>query len=126
MRVVQKIDRIVAEQLRAEGLTLAQFDVLAHVGAHEGLTQQALADGLLVTKGNVTQLLTRLEGRGLLERQPEGRSKRLFLTAAGRALYQRVIPRHEALIAAQFKVLLPSEQRGLLRLVRRLDQSLGR
>jgi DNA-binding MarR family transcriptional regulator len=46
------------------GLNNAQFDVLAHVGAVEGMTQQELADSILVTKGNVALLLDRVEGRG--------------------------------------------------------------
>src|SRR3712207_8018674 len=57
----------------------AQFDVLAHVGAAEGITQQQLADSLLVTKGNIAQLLDRMQKRGLIERRPQGRINRLFL-----------------------------------------------
>src|SRR6185312_3683449 len=72
-RVYQKIDRASAEQLRRWGLSVAQFDVLAHIGAREGLSQQQLADSLLVTKGNVTQLLHRLEHDGLVRRCQEGR-----------------------------------------------------
>lgn len=60
-RVYTAIDRRTAQFLRRFDLTTAQFDVIAQVGAHEGLTQQELAEALLVTKGNVTQLLDRLE-----------------------------------------------------------------
>ncbi len=55
-RVVQKIDRAQSAYLRSWDLNTAQFDVLAHVGAHKGITQQELADSLLVTKGNISQL----------------------------------------------------------------------
>ncbi|HEY8492104.1 MAG TPA: MarR family transcriptional regulator, partial [Dehalococcoidia bacterium] len=87
-RVFQRLERALVQQLRAWDLSLAQFDLLAHVGAAEGLTQQELADRLLVTKGNVCQLLEKLERRGLVVRRPEGRANRLFLTPAGRALFQ--------------------------------------
>src|SRR5215212_12107013 len=72
LRVVQKVERDLAGQLKLWGLNNAQFDVLAHVGAAEGITQQELADSLLVTKGNVTQLLDRVEERGLISRRREG------------------------------------------------------
>src|ERR671919_2294595 len=77
MRVYQKVDRISSEHLKHWDLSVAQFDVLAHVGASEGMTQQELADSLLVTKGNVCQLLGKMEQRGLISRRHEGRTKRL-------------------------------------------------
>src|SRR3712207_5951052 len=67
LRVQLKVERALGEQLRGWGLNNAQFDVLAHVGADEGITQQELADSLLVTKGNVAQLLDRMQKRGLIE-----------------------------------------------------------
>ena len=125
LRVGQKVDRDLVAQLRRWDLNLAQFDVLAHVGASAGITQQSLADSLLVTKGNVAQLLSRMEGRGLVERRPEGRTNRLFLTGEGRRLFDEAVPAHEALIAERLSVLSPEEQRQFLELLRKLDRALG-
>jgi DNA-binding MarR family transcriptional regulator len=124
-RVFHKIERASVEQMRAWDLSIAQFDVLTKVGASEGITQQQLADRLLVTKGNICQLLDRMEARGLLERHQEGRANRLFLTEAGRALWHEVVPPHEALIARLMGELSPEEQAQLLPLVRKLDRALG-
>ena len=123
-RVFAKIERRAVEQLRPHGLSYGQFDVVAHVGAAPGITQQALADALLVTKGNVCQLLDKLEAAGLLVRRPEGRTNRLFLTDKGRTVYADVVPEHEALIADQLSALDIDAQRHLLRLLRRLDHTL--
>src|ERR671914_1371092 len=79
-RIFQRVERNSGEHLRGWDLNVAQFDVLAHVGASEGMTQQELADSLLVTKGNVCQLVDKLEDRGLISRRHEGRSNLLFLT----------------------------------------------
>src|SRR3712207_3608188 len=92
-RVFQRVERDWGEHLRGWDLNVAQFDVLAHVGASEGMTQQELADSLLVTKGNVCQLLDRMEGRGWISRRQEGRANRLFLTGKGRRLFDEVVPR---------------------------------
>ena len=124
-RVFQKMDRASAEHLGDFGLSMAQFDVLAQVGAAEGLTQQELADSLLVTKGNVCQLLDRMEGRGLILRQGEGRVNRLFLTDAGRKLFAEAVPAQEAMVARKFSALSPEEQAKLLELLRKLDHALG-
>lgn len=125
-RVFQKVDRVATESLRWRQLSPAQVDVLAKVGSSEGISQQELADALLVTKGNVCQLLHKMEGSGLLERRPDGRVNRLFLTDQGRRLYDEVVPRHDAMLAEQFNTLSEADQRALLRLLRQIDHSLER
>jgi MarR family transcriptional regulator, 2-MHQ and catechol-resistance regulon repressor len=124
LRVSQKVERDLAGQLRLWGLNNAQFDVLAHVGAAEGMTQQELADSLLVTKGNVAQLLDRMERRGLIERRSQGRTNRLFLTDEGWLTFAEVVPAHEALIDERLSVLSEEEQKQLFELLRRLDRAL--
>ncbi len=124
LRVEQKVARTLSEDLKRWELNLAQFDTLAHVGAAEGLTQQELADSLLVTKGNVCQMLDRMERRGLLVRRREGRTNRLFLTAEGRRLFEEVVPAHENLVARQLSVLAPGEQTHLVRILGKLDRAL--
>ena len=126
LRVSQKVERELGLRLRRYGLNNAQFDVLAQVGAAEGLTQQELADGLLVTKGNVAQLVARLEGRGVIERRPQGRTNRLYLTEEGRELFETAVPEHEALVDERLSALTQDEQRALHDLLRKLDRSLDR
>jgi DNA-binding MarR family transcriptional regulator len=123
-RVFQKVERDSSEHLRGWDLSVAQFDVLARVGATEGIVQQELADALLVTKGNVCQLLDRMEDRGLISRRQEGRANRLFLTDAGRRLFAEVVPAHEVVIAERFSVLSKKEQERLRQLLHKLDKAL--
>lgn len=123
-RVFQKLDHLAVEQMRSQDLSLAQFDVLAQVGSHEGLTQQELADHLLVTKGNISQLVEKMEQRGLVHRSAQGRTMRLWLTQKGHTLYSSSIPSHEELLAHQFSILNPNERRQLRTLLTKLDHSL--
>jgi DNA-binding MarR family transcriptional regulator len=125
-RVYHKIDRATADHLRAHDLSVAQFDVLAQVGAREGITQKELAAALLVTKGNVCQLLDRMEARGLVERRPArtSRGNHLFLTEEGRRLNRTTVPSQEDLVTDRFAALSPAEHQQLLALLRKLDQSL--
>jgi DNA-binding MarR family transcriptional regulator len=124
MRVFHKIEHRSADELRPHGLSLAQFDVLAHVGAREGMTQQELADSLLVTKGNICQLLGRMESSGLIERRQRGRANELALTEQGKRLFREVVPNHECDIADAMGSLSPEEQAELLALLRKLDRNL--
>ena len=123
-RVFHRIDHRLVAQLRARDLSLAQFDVLAQVSASEGLTQQELADRLLVTKGNICQLLDRMEQSDLLVRRQDGRANRVYLTAGGSRLVREVLPEQEALIASLLSALTSDEQRQLRVLLHTLDHSL--
>jgi DNA-binding MarR family transcriptional regulator len=122
--VYAKVERAAIDHLRGRGLSLAQFDVLAQVGSHEASTQQEVANALLVTKGNITQLLDKMEAAGWLRRQQAGRVNRVCLTEAGRQLHDEVLPEHEAFIAEQFASLSAEELDQLHRLVRKLDHAL--
>ena len=123
-RVFQKIDTRSERFFRSHELNTAQFDVLAQVGAARGMTQQELADALLVTKGNISQLLSKLEQAGMITRRQAGRTNCLSLTEQGQALFEVVVPQQEALIADLLAPLSDDEQRELLRLLRKLDQGI--
>ena len=122
MRVYRQVSRAAFCPLRAAGLTTSQFAVIAKIGASEGIAQQELAGSLSVTQGNASQLLAKLEARGLVIRHQAGRSNRLFLSERGRRLYEEVVPAHEARISEQFAVLSASERNQLLGLLQKLDR----
>lgn len=123
VRIQQRLDRLSRRNFRSLGLSAAWFDVLARVGANEGLTQAELADSLLVTKGNVSQLLAKMEASSLVERRVDGRSLRISLTEAGKALAAKALPRQEALIRESLKSLSAAEQADLARLLRKWERA---
>ena len=122
-RVVSRTHQAAAELLRQRGLTHAQFAAIAQVGAGRDLTQQELAKRLLVTQGNVCQLLDGLEKKGLVKRQKVGRSNHLHLTPRGQEVFSEVVPEHEKWQASRMNALTEAEQKELLRLLRKLDHS---
>jgi DNA-binding MarR family transcriptional regulator len=119
VRLYQRLDKLSERNFADLGLNTACFDVLARVSAREGLTQGELAESLLVTKGNVSQLVTKLVREGLVERRAEGRRQRLFLSPKGHALALTAIPRQEALLRQSLAPLSAEEQNELLRLLRK-------
>ncbi|MDM5190676.1 MarR family transcriptional regulator [Bacillus sp. DX4.1] len=109
------------QHLRKWDLSAAQFDVLAQVGGQDRLTQQELGRKLFVTKGNITQLLNKMEQLDFIRREQEGHAKYLSLTEKGRALYEEVVPPQETFQAEQFCKLDRGEQKQLLELLRKLQ-----
>ncbi len=93
VRAYQECNRRYAQLLHEFDLTIAQFDVL---GAVETLGERAMpnaiADELVVTRGNVTGVLQRLKERGLLATRSHERDGRSFiceLTSAGSDLLRQ-------------------------------------
>jgi DNA-binding MarR family transcriptional regulator len=130
MRVQQKLQRQLDRVLDEAGLSLPQFDVLANLGMSEGITQQELAERLLVTKGNVCGLLDRMESAELVQRRPDPtdrRANRLYLTRQGRAALQFAFPTHLGVVQESMSMLSGSEQRTLAQLLSRIEgaDSLG-
>ena len=84
------------------GITQAQFRTLLAIrerGGAAGLTPSELADHLLIERATVSVLTSRMVARGWVARKP-GANRRTFqlvLTAAGRRLLQKLIPRAVAL-----------------------------
>jgi DNA-binding MarR family transcriptional regulator len=125
-RIYHRIDRRTADTMRQHGITVSRFDVINHAGAVEGRTQQQIADSLLVTKGNITQLVDAMEADGLLVRRREGRTKRIFLTDMGRCVREELVRVQEEAIVRDWAALDPDEVQALLHLLRKLDQSIGK
>src|SRR5699024_1933888 len=114
--------RVSNQHLKEWNLSAAQFDVLVQVGATERLTQKELGNRLLVTKGNITQLLTKMEKMELIKREREWKTNYLSLTKKGNELYREVVPKQEAFQAAQFRNLNREEPLLLLDLLKKLRQ----
>jgi DNA-binding MarR family transcriptional regulator len=126
-RVYALLERRLGQCLAAHGLSLSQFDVLATLWHGEGITQQELAERLLVTKGNVVGLIDRVGAAGWVERRPDledRRANRLYLTDAGRKLLSEAFPDQVSFVCNALGRLTEAELREMHRLLERLDPGL--
>ena len=74
------------------GFTLPRFDLLAQLDrAPNGMTLGELSQRMMVTNGNITGLVDRLEDQGLVKRRPSLKDRRVQyvrLTADGRKFFR--------------------------------------
>ncbi|MEM1041962.1 MAG: MarR family transcriptional regulator [Bacteroidota bacterium] len=124
VRVAQKVGRAAEGPLADLDLTAGQFALLAAVGAAEGALQDDLAGRLATTKGNVSQLLAKLEAKEYVHRVPNGRTKAVHLTQGGRALLDREVPAHDTFIEDRLSALSADDLDRLHGLLVKLDRSL--
>jgi DNA-binding MarR family transcriptional regulator len=95
------ISQEVRRRLRNEfGATLPQFDLMAQLyREHAGLRLGELSKRTMVTNGNVTGLVERLETDGLVVRETPDDDRRVTvakLTPRGEALFATMAASHEA------------------------------
>jgi DNA-binding MarR family transcriptional regulator len=78
--------------LRPAGLTALQYTALAQLERHPDLSAAQLARNSFVTAQSMADMITTLEGRGLIERRRDRADRRrlvVTLTAGGQALLDR-------------------------------------
>ena len=121
--------RAVAGKVGEYGLTTPQFgtlEALHHVGP---LPLGELADKLLVTGGNVTYVMDRLEEQGLVERERSSEDRRVVegrLTPEGHRVIEDVFPGHAAFVRDLASALDEDEVRELRRLLKKLGKGVAR
>lgn len=115
-----------AETAKRHGLTLPHLEVLLCLNATEGVSQQDLADLLLLTKGNICVIVQKMEAAGLIERRSDPddqRFHRLYLAEAGREKLRAIQPEREAETSRLLKGFSQADQTTLHELLCRLDEA---
>jgi MarR family transcriptional regulator, organic hydroperoxide resistance regulator len=126
VRTFKGMERRIEQVLEDHGLSIAQFDILATLGFEQGITQQELAERLLVTKGNICGMIDRMEANGWVERRPDAedrRANRLFLTRRGKTRLGQTVPDEQALVKEIMGTLKPVELQTLFQFLDRLDEA---
>jgi len=93
---MQGFERVSGNAVRNNGLTHAQFDIIATLGNTTGMSYKELGERTLITKGTLTGVIERLEQKGLVLRERSIDDKRSFfvrLTPAGDAVFRDVFPK---------------------------------
>lgn len=108
------------------GLSIPQWRLIAVIAENDGISQQAIGVKTRMDKVTVSRAAIALAHRGLIERTGnpvDRRSNQLVLSAAGRALYDQVVPKAlelEARIFGSFDQITLDSFTDMLRNIDRL------
>jgi DNA-binding MarR family transcriptional regulator len=114
------------EECSQFGITPVQYSLISVLATRTGFEQASVAAEIGVDRATVADVLSRLEGRGLVTRRPSPTDKRLKLVSLseeGRALLARM---HEAARRAHDRTLDPLsalEREQFLRTLSRLVEA---
>jgi DNA-binding MarR family transcriptional regulator len=126
LRTTRAAEAALREHLRlAHGTTLPRFDVMAALHRAQGpLTMTELSRQLLVSNGNATAVVDRLEAEGLVRRAAspaDRRAVQVALTPEGAARFMRLAADHEARVNGLFEALGPAEIAAIGEALKRLE-----
>ncbi len=128
-RAYQTFTRVVSARVVERGLTIPQFGVLEALYHLGPLSLGELAEKLLVTGGNVTYVMDRLEEQGLVFRQRSELDRRVIearLTPEGEAIIGKLFPEHAAYIRDLLDHLEAEEVTQLRDLLKKLGKGVAR
>src|ERR1700743_3210332 len=113
------IENEVRRRLRDQfDITLPRFDLLAQLDrAPNGMTLGELSQRMMVTNGNITGLVDRLEDQALVKRRPSPRDRRVqyvSLTANGRKVFRAMAKVNADWVAEFFAELSGDDIDGLM------------
>jgi MarR family 2-MHQ and catechol resistance regulon transcriptional repressor len=120
--------RAVACKVTEYDLTVPQFGVMEALHHLGPLTLGELADKLLVTGGNITYVMDRLEEQGLVVRRRMGNDRRVVrahLTEEGKRRIESVFPEHRRFVCDLASQLDPEEQNQLRALLKKLGKGIA-
>ncbi len=124
------VERRVRSRLHADfGVTLPRFDVMAALyDAPAGLSMGEVSRRLMVSNGNVTGIVERLDREGLVWRRtnPDDRRSQLVrLTASGCVAFEEMAKVHEGWIVSMLSGLSEGEAEQLKSLLGKAKQSVA-
>lgn len=106
--------------------TLPRFDVMAALyRRREGVTMSELSRMLLVSNGNATAVVDRLEAEGLVRRTPsevDRRTVHVALTGEGTTAFETMAEGHEAEVARLFGGLGEDDLDQLTTILKRMGR----
>jgi DNA-binding MarR family transcriptional regulator len=131
LSTVTLISQEVRRRLRDQfGVTLPQFDLLAQLDREpRGLRLGELSKRMMVTNGNITGVIDRLEADGLVLREVSTNDRRVAharLTPAGRTKFRRYAKAHEAWVAELIGDVGDDTKTRLMEQLAQVKASVGR
>lgn len=127
LRAHRSIENHLREQLRlTHSSTLPRFDVLSALDRNrDGLRMSELSARLMVSNGNVTGIVDRLEAEGLAQRvsvDGDRRAMRVRLTEDGLARFAEMAAEHESWVDSMLSTYTETELSTLITLLARLEE----
>jgi DNA-binding MarR family transcriptional regulator len=123
VRAYQGFSAFDADGHRIAGLTVPQAEVIFALGISGSMTFRDIGEHTLISKGTLTGVVDRLEGKRLVKRvtgRTDRRCTQVMLTDRGERLYKEHFPRQVDYLKQRFERLSRAERAEATRLLEKL------
>jgi DNA-binding MarR family transcriptional regulator len=127
-RIRKALTREFEARVRGWEITVPQFLVLRRLWEGDGVLTSVLAADTGIDGATLTGVLDRLEARGRVRRERSTEDRRaviIFLAAEGQALKEPLLQAVGEVNRQALEALTPEEQHEMVRLLKRVGESLG-
>jgi DNA-binding MarR family transcriptional regulator len=127
-RLARSMAAQLADELRPAGVGIGQWAILLFLWARDGMSQAELSRVVAIEPPTMVRTVDRMVRDGLVTREADPRDarvSRIHLTAKGRALRDKLVPKAVAINGANLERLTAREASELHRLVGKLLEPLG-
>ncbi|MDY6863524.1 MAG: MarR family transcriptional regulator, partial [Thermodesulfobacteriota bacterium] len=117
----------IMEELKKEALTIPQLEIIACLNRKDGLTLSEIAGRLLVTGGNITGIVDRLEREGMVFRERDLKDRRVIrakLTPKGFFVHKKILPIYKKKASEILQSLTKDEMRTLKHILKKISNNM--
>ena len=126
-KLARVIGKTAEEAFKITGLSPSYAFLLHIVNHSSGIHQKKIGEMLHMTPSTITRFVEKLENKGLIERQTDGKNVHLFTTNKGLALQPEIVKAWERLHDSYSGILTPEESAQFIttvnKLISRLEDS---
>lgn len=129
IRASNKLEKIVRQDVTEYQLNITEFAVMELLFHKGEQTIQVIKEKILIASSSTTYVIDQLEKKGFVIRQTNINDKRVtfvVLTERGTLLMKEIFPKHAKNITDSMSCLEPNELEQLLKLLAKLNRSLGK
>ena len=122
-RIMGRYNASLQTEISTHGLTTAQMRSLAVLSVSDGIRMSELAVYAVVQQSTLSRALDPLVDNGLVRReadQHDSRASRIYITGAGKEIYEKLWPHMAASCEAMFRGICGDERRQFVETLQKM------
>ncbi|WP_077324188.1 MarR family winged helix-turn-helix transcriptional regulator [Virgibacillus siamensis] len=123
MKASKTVEEQIKKDIKSHGISTTEFSILEALYHKGKLTVNQICDAVLIKSGSMTYVVNKLYERGLLDRKPDHKDRRVihvYLTSKGEKLMDEIFPKHQEVIEQIFDVINTKEKESMIRILKQV------
>jgi MarR family 2-MHQ and catechol resistance regulon transcriptional repressor len=123
LRASKAITENILKDIESHDLSMENFMILELLYSKGPHPVQRISETFSIPSGSITYVVDKLEKKGFVERKPnpnDRRASNVVITEEGRALFDKIFPKHVATISENVSFITNEEKEQLIYLLKKI------